>query len=214
MQDISHEIKTPLMQISSTIELIEEDCKPYKPQLEMIKSKVEQISTLVRQILFIEKLNENLKKEKINLADYIKELLRDYENVAKQKWIQINLKINSSPEIIANRYYLDRLFWNLLSNAIKYNKKNWKINILIDKNKIIVEDTWIWINQENLDKIFNRFYKWENSDGTWLGLSIVKKIVELLGWNIKVYSKVWTWTKFEIFFHKIFIKSWFFRLKN
>jgi two-component system phosphate regulon sensor histidine kinase PhoR len=124
MQDISHEIKTPLMQISTTIELIQDNMPEYKSQFQLIQDKIQFISDLVRKILFIEKLDENLKSEKINLNQYLKNLIQEYKNLAKSKNITINLIENAQLTINAPKYYLDRLFGNLLSNAIKYNKQN------------------------------------------------------------------------------------------
>jgi len=168
MQDISHEIKTPLMQISTTIELIQDNMPEYKNQFQLIQDKIQFISDLVRKILFIEKLDENLKSEKINLNQYLKNLIQEYKNLAKSKDITINLIENAQLTINAPKYYLDRLFGNLLSNAIKYNKQNWKITLTINKDNIQIQDTWIWIDPQHMKNLFKRFYKGQNS--TWTGL--------------------------------------------
>ena len=199
IQDISHEIKTPLMQITSSIELIEDKISDIKvkEKLELVKEKTNQISKLVSNLLFIEKLDENLQKEKINLNNFIEKLVKDYKILAEEKDIKIKINNFSKIEIDTNRFYLERLFGNLLSNAIKYNKQDGQIIINIYKDKLEIIDTGIWIKEKDLDKIFDRFYKWENSNGTGLGMAIVKKIIDILWWKINIGSK--DWVKIEIF---------------
>jgi signal transduction histidine kinase len=95
------------------------------------------------------------------------------------------------------------LFWNLLENAINYNKWNNIININLEKNYIEIQDQWIWIEKEEITKIFNRFYRNKNSwiyypNWNWLGLSIVKKVVDLFWWKIDIKSEKWLWTEIII----------------
>jgi signal transduction histidine kinase len=99
---------------------------------------------------------------------------------------------------------LDRLFWNIISNSIFYNEWNNEIKIIIDKNNIIIEDKWIWINKEEIGKIFTRFYRNKNSwlyykNWNWLWLVIVKKICDMFWWKIDIDSELKKWTKISIF---------------
>ena len=112
----------------------------------------------------------------------------------------------------SRRNLIEHLLSNLISNGIKYNKENGYVLIsLIDhKNSvdIIVEDSGIGISKENTDKVFERFYRVDESHnrktgGTGLGLAIVKKIVEVMNGKIKVESKLNVGTKFTITMKKI-----------
>jgi signal transduction histidine kinase len=93
------------------------------------------------------------------------------------------------------------LLWNILNNAMRYNKDWWNINIFLDSKSIIIEDSWIWMDQNELNKIFDRFYQVGGKlNQEWFGiwLSIVKKILDLYWFKFKLESEVWKGTKFII----------------
>jgi signal transduction histidine kinase len=206
IQDVSHELKTPLMQIESNIELIE-----WKIQEEKIKNKIEQIKNstkdinqIISNLGFILRWEEILKnKEKINIYKYFKKFVKNYEVLANKKNIKIGIVKKFDLVLENNSYYLDRLFWNLISNAIHYNDWNNTIKIIINKNEIIIKDEWIWIEKEELNKIFSRFYRNKNStlyynSGNWLWLVIVKKIINMFGWKIEIKSEKWAGSEIKI----------------
>jgi len=206
IQDTSHELKTPLMQIETSIDLLENNKLEKKDRLRInqIRTSINNINEIISNISFILRWDEKiLKNENINLESYFKEVINKYEILAKTKNIKIILKCKNNFDISSNNYYLDRLFGNLLSNSINYNKWNNSINILIDNNKVTIVDNWIWINKEELNKVFNRFYRSKNSklysrDWSWLWLSIVKKICDIFNWEIYIKSEEWKWTKVEL----------------
>jgi len=215
IQDVSHELKTPLMQIESNIEMIEEKSPPSPPleggrnsfykRLEQIKTSSKDINEIISNLWFILRWEEIVKnKQNINIYNYFEKFIKNYEVLAQQKKIEIKIIKNYDLVLENNTYYLDRLFWNLLSNAIHYNKWEWEINIIIDKNKITISDNWIWIEKSEIEKIFSRFYRNKNStlyynSWNWLGLVIVKKIIDMFGWKIEVESEVGKGSRFEIF---------------
>lgn len=206
IQDVSHELKTPLMQIESNIELIEDKItqEKIKIKLKQIKSSTEDISNIVSNLWFILRWEEIIKvKQEINLYKYFQELIKKYIELAKNKNIEIKLIKNSELIVKNNSYYLDRLFWNIISNSIFYNDWNNEIKIIIWEKSIEIIDEWIWIEPEEINKIFDRFYRNKNSNlyynsWNWLGLVIVKKISNLFWWELKIESKKWKWTKILI----------------
>ncbi len=207
IQDVSHELKTPLMQIESNIELIEDkisDAK-IKNKINQIKQSSKDINEIISNLGFILRWEEILKnKEKININNYFKALIKNYKTLADKKNIKIKIIKNYDLILENNTYYLDRLFWNLLSNSIHYNNWNNEIKIIIDKNKITISDQWIWIETSEIKNIFSRFYRNKNStiyynSWNWLWLVIVKKIIDMFGWKIQVESKIGKWSNFEIF---------------
>jgi len=207
IQDVSHELKTPLMQIESNVELIEDkitDSK-IKNKIEQIKTSSKDINEIISNLWFILRWEEIVKnKQNINIYNYFEKFIKNYKTLADKKNIKIKIIRNYDLVLENNTYYLDRLFWNLLSNAIHYNKWEWEINIIIDKNKITIWDNWIWIEKSEIEKIFSRFYRNKNStlyynSWNWLWLVIVKKIIDMFGWKIKVESEVWKGSRFEIF---------------
>jgi signal transduction histidine kinase len=89
---------------------------------------------------------------------------------------------------------------NILKNAIKHSKNKWEINIKFENNTIEIKDNWIWIKEENLNKIFERNYSEQKWTWTWLWLSIIQKIINKNWRKIKVESIKWKETLFKIYF--------------
>lgn len=198
IQDSSHELKTPLMQIQSNIELMEDKIKDEetKERLESIKISIENINDIVSNLSFLTNQDKkSIKKEQIDILKYLKEFIKNFKYTIKEKNIKIEVKEVEKLIIENNTYYLDRLFWNLISNSIFYNNWNNTIKITIFSDKVTIEDKWIWIEEDNLKRIFNRFYRNNNSnlyntEWSGLGLTIVKKITDSFGWNIEIESEV------------------------
>jgi signal transduction histidine kinase len=114
----------------------------------------------------------------------------------KEKNIKIEVKEVETLIIENNIYYLDRLFWNLISNSIFYNNWNNTIEIAIFKDKVTIKDKWIWIGEEDLKRVFDRFHRNNdsslyNNEWSGLGLTIVKKIFDSFGltWQVTESKK-------------------------
>ncbi|RKW25189.1 sensor histidine kinase [Candidatus Gracilibacteria bacterium] len=208
IQDSSHELKTPLMQIDSNIELLEEKIEDEKilKKLENIKKSSENINKIVSNLGFILRGEENFQNtEKIDIYKYLNNLVKGFYSIANEKNIQINIEKIEDLEIENNTYFLDRLFGNLIQNAIFYNNGNSEIKIEIFKNKVILKDNGVGIKKDELEKIFDRFYRNSdsniyNKNGSGLGLTIVKKICDDFGWEINISSEIGVGSTFEIIF--------------
>ncbi len=210
IQNITHEIKTPITAINSAIELIEEQNtvdKINKECFDIIKFQTNAINKLTGDILSLSEID--LKKtgeinnfQDIDLASAIKEAVEN-QGITDCK---INIIKNDDYIIKADRELLITAISNLLSNAIRYSKSD-TIDIILSKKEdnttIEIKDYGIGIEEEHLNRIFERFYRVDKSrsrkkGGTGLGLSIVKNIVELHKWNIEVKSAAGKGTSFII----------------
>ena len=143
--------------------------------------------------------------EKVDLNDIVEEILKSFSEKIQEKNIKINKNIKKNIFIMANRDYLYIFLSNIIWNAIKYNKQNWEINISFENSWLTINDNWIWISDDDLPKIFDRFFKSDKSRNTsWFGiwLSLVQKIAEVYNWKVKVWSELWKGTKFLIKFWK------------
>ncbi len=207
IQDASHELKTPLMQIQSSLELLEDKIKDEKMQnkIQNIKWATDNINNIISKLSFLLRDNESIKREKISMWDYFQNKTSEIQELANSKNIKININLQKDFTIESNIYYIDRLFDNILSNAIFYN--NWNNNIFINIYEFYIEviDEWIWIEKDKLSKIFNRFYRDDISkmyyeNGSGLGLSIVDKICKMFWWKLNFESKLWVGTKVKIEF--------------
>lgn len=186
-----HELKTPIAVIKSSLELM----KIKENYTEGIKESIYELNRMNQLIdTLLELSTPNLSKstEVINIVELVEEIVKNNEENIHKKQIQMNILNNSKEPLIANREYLGICLNNIISNSIKYNKQGGSIDITIYLKSIEIKDTGIGIEKENIEKVFDRFYKEgevrdEYSFG--IGLSLVQKITETYGWKIAIQSE-------------------------
>ncbi len=201
--NVSHELKTPLHVISGYAELIKEgivkdsDVKEFG---EKIYSEASRMSKLVEDIMKISKLesDKDFEKTQLKLKNIVVAIVDSLMIEADKKNVKFKLSLNDC-SISGNYDSIYSLIFNLVDNAIKYNKTNGKITIKLQEvsNNVIlsVKDTGIGIPKEDLDRIFERFYRVDksrskDSGGTGLGLAIVKHSLIVNNATIKVESEL------------------------
>ena len=211
--NVSHELKTPLHVISGYAELIKEgivkdsDVKEFG---EKIYSEASRMSKLVEDIMKISKLESDKAVEKtpLNLKNIVVAIVDSLMIEADKKNVKFKLSLNDC-SISGNYDSIYSLIFNLVDNAIKYNKTNGKITIKLQEvsNNVIlsVKDTGIGIPKEDLDRIFERFYRVDksrskDSGGTGLGLAIVKHSLIVNNATIKVESELKKGSTFTVTF--------------
>ncbi|WHY86843.1 HAMP domain-containing sensor histidine kinase [Neobacillus novalis] len=202
ISNISHDIQSPLSNIKGYSSLLETDSisKEERSQyVSIINSEIKRLSTLTKQLLLLASLDRNediMKKKTFNLGLQLKKLVQNYQWAVSDKEIMLSYSLPDI-EIIGDPSLLNTVWDNLLSNAIKYNKQNGSIEISIDKKEetviVTFEDTGIGMNDPELERIFERFYRADKArtrtiEGTGLGLSIVKTIIDLHSGRINVRS--------------------------
>lgn len=210
LQNITHEIKTPITAINSAIQLIEarkaitagdQEC------FEIIQFQTKAIDKLVSDILCLSetevaKTNENNNFEILNLNSVIEKVIDEFNYTD----VKINFIQNKSITLNGEKNLLSTAISNLISNAVKYAKTD-KIDIILNKQdseiELIIKDYGTGIEKECLNHIFERFYRIDKTrsrklGGTGLGLAIVKNIVELHNGTITVESSVGKGTSFTI----------------
>lgn len=200
--DAAHELRTPLSVMKAGFEVILRSDRKGSEYIKFIKEsleEVERLTTLSNDLLFLAH-NDNKKNHllsPISLGELYKRQVSIMQAYANTKNVSIEDKIEDDSTILGNQDDLTRLFINLLKNAIDYNKEGGKVTISLkkkDDNIILsIEDNGIGIEKKDLDQIFERFYKadnsrTQNSSSTGLGLSIVKEIVDEHEGTIEVDS--------------------------
>lgn len=213
---VIHEINTPIASILGYLSLVLDEKmvkidKKAEEYLQKVYASSKRLANVVADFLDIIKIEGGkLKMEftKINLESFLKEIVLEYKQKAREKNNEIiiqNLNLENI-EINIDSDKLKEAIINLVDNAIKFTK-NGKIEIVMDKYEsrtvIIVKDNGEGIAEEKIGKVFDKFYQTDPSDasryGTGLGLYITKSIVEMHGGKIMVESLVSKGTKFTIF---------------
>lgn len=202
--DVSHELRTPLTVIRGNIDVAlkkDRDIEYYKNSLKLIQSESSNIQQIVEGLLQLSRYTkENIKKSFVHcdLNAILLETIEKYLPLAKAKNITLEIVKFEKATREANPLLIGAVFSNLIDNAIKYTPEGKKIYIsLYTKNKIyfIVQDEGIGISPEVLPHITDSFYRVDEArnkkiKGFGLGLSIVKKSVDLHGGRLHVSSSV------------------------
>jgi signal transduction histidine kinase len=161
---LSHELKTPLMNISSTIDILK--IKEDNPNYDKIKQNIQQIKNIIdslNKLILIENKKFNLEKTDFDICEEIKKF-------------DINLNLECKTTTIkTNKDLFKIVLNNLLNNAKKYSK--WEIKLIVDKDFLEISN--LSENIKNIDKLTEKFYK-ESNKWMWIGLYLVKKIVDIL----------------------------------
>ncbi len=178
IKDIIHDINTPVMSIILNIKLLKMKYKDDE-DINRLGLAVKQLSDIYKNLRSALKETEKT-IEDIDLKKIIEEELETLKLIYPD--IKVNTDLNPV-KIKANKNAVERIIFNILSNAFKHNVNNGWINIKLNENQLIVENSSNGIKNE--DKLFDRFYK-ESQRGIGLGLSIVKKLSDELGWKVKI----------------------------
>ena len=211
ISNVSHDLRTPVASIqgyAETLLLKKDSISPedQKKYLETIFKSCGRLQKLVNDLFELSKLQAQQvkpQKEPFSIAELVYDIANKYRIISQKRGISINTVITKEvPLVEADLSMIDRVLQNLMDNAVKFCDEGDSINIEIDakipdKVEVSVADSGRGIVQEDLDNIFQRYYKARgDQQGTGLGLAIVKKIIELHNSTINVYSLIGKGTTF------------------
>ncbi|GAX61148.1 PAS/PAC sensor hybrid histidine kinase [Candidatus Scalindua japonica] len=216
LSSMSHEIRTPMNSILGFAQLLISN--PQEPLAESQKEKVNHILDsghlllkLINEILDLSSIESGklqISMESVDAASVIDEVIASVDPMGQNHKIHIINSVEHSGQFVMADYTrLKQVLINLLSNAIKYNRVNGTITVwneLTEANKIriAVEDTGLGIAKERLESLFEPFNRLGaetlNKEGTGIGLTITKRLVELMGGSIHVDSVIGKGTKFYV----------------
>lgn len=204
--NVSHELRTPLASIRGFAETLRDgavDDKEHRGEfLEEIEKGAEQLSALVDDLLDLSAIESGHRQpilEPVALLALAQETAATLRPLAERKKIHIEVVRSDIPHVRADRTQIRRVFLNLIENAVKYNKETGEVAIsarVAGKYvEVSVSDTGSGIPEEDLPRVFERFYRVEKArsrelGGTGLGLAIVKHIVEVHSGKVTVESRL------------------------
>lgn len=211
--NVSHEIHSSLFGIQSFANGLKQQDLTAEQRLhyaQMISEEVVQLSALSKQLLLLSRMeNENqvIVKQQYLIKAQLRQALQLFEYQLTEKDIMSTLKANELSVISGDRVLMLQVWTNLLSNAIKYTPEGGSIIIEVSSNEqycnVTVSDTGEGISEESIDYVFDRNY-WKNRkadnaiSSNGLGLSIVKRIVQLHGGMIQLISQAGEGTKVTV----------------
>ncbi len=210
ISNFTHEFKTPVASIKGFAELLDVSDNLTKEQKEYVKIIIEEsnsLSMLAENTMKLAGLDSQTivtDKQEFSLDGQLQECVLLLDNQLKEKGVEVELI--TCPARIKNDPYLIKEIWiNLISNAVKFSEKGGKIYVSLVKVKdgyqVTVKDEGVGISEENLKKIFDKFYQVEcptSRKGLGLGLSIVKRACELVGAEISVKSELGKGSEFIV----------------
>jgi two-component system, OmpR family, sensor histidine kinase ArlS len=208
----SHEIKTPLTAIQTQLEVLERNMNGIedKKTIEDSISEIEKLTKLTNSLLILEKLDSSmyiLNLEEVRIDELLTECVQMINKLALTHCLKIKLSLFDAVEMTADKEKLRSVFANLLDNAVKYSFSNTEIHLELHEptdNKVTVtlKNYGPGISEEEIGHVFNRFYRSNNVraevDGSGLGLSIAKEIIELHKGQISTKSEPGKATTFTI----------------
>ena len=204
--DVSHELKTPLTSIKGFSEtLLEGDCdkETEKHFLTIINDNADRMEKLVQDLLTLSRYDSKKNKNSIvefDLGELAKKCTEKFEIEVRKRNQSLECFVTADvPPVQADKDGIERVIINIISNSVKYTSNGGKINVYVgyvhNDAYVKIKDTGIGIPKDDLDKVFERFYRVDKArsrklGGTGLGLSIAKEIIEQNNGNISVSSKV------------------------
>jgi len=202
--DASHELRTPLAVIKGTLEVLirkPREKQEYEEKINYCISEVDRLNSLVDELLLLARFENQIRSnkiEKVYLNELILESLSRYSEKIQSNSLKIATNFKNDFYIQSDYYLVSIIISNLISNAVKYCRINGKISIELNQinnlTQVQISDDGIGIPKENLKKVFNSFYRSDNSKkteikGTGLGLSIVKRLCDLLKIEVQILSQ-------------------------
>jgi signal transduction histidine kinase len=194
---VSHELRTPLAKIRLGLELLLKEDKGNQKYINRSIEETENLDLLINNLLDASELELNTEKftlEKLDFKELVKENLEKNKLLFDQKGLKINADFPEKPvQVKVERFLIERVFNNIFSNILKYAPDNSQMDLSMkeEDSKVLltVRDYGPGVKEEHLAKIFEPFYRTDDSrsretGGTGLGLAIVRKILELHGGKI------------------------------
>lgn len=204
MANVSHDLKTPLTMIKAYAEMIRDisykDHDKMNEHLGIIVDETDRLTVLVNDILDLSRMQSNadtLSIETFDLADNIRTIVNRYQIIKETEKYIINVEMPESIKIKADKKKINQVIYNLINNAINYTGEDKTVTVRVTKHKkyylVEIIDTGKGIKESEIPYIWNKYYKNDknhqrNVVSTGLGLSIVKEILELHGYEYGVKS--------------------------
>jgi signal transduction histidine kinase len=198
--DASHELRTPLAVILSAMPLLEEEhalSAPGRERLERIARAARQMHAMIEALLFLAREDGGWRAEPCALEDVVEDLARTWHRAAEDKGLTLICEVDEPQVIAAPPGIAACVIGNLLANAVQHTQDG-QVRIALRGKEILIEDSGPGIPLSDRQRIFERRYRGTRSAGMGIGLHLVQRICERLGWSIKVDTAAGGGTRFTV----------------
>lgn len=211
--NLSHEFRTPITLLADPVErlLADPDTPAHQVRLlRLMRRNIGVLLRLVNDILDFRKVQDGkmaLHLQRFDMADATRGWAEVFQPLADKKQIRLTLDIPETLEVCSDVHKMERIVYNLLSNAMKYTPSGGSVGVTMreaddDSATIVVADTGVGIAHNEIGHVFERFYQVDNkkqqTNGTGIGLAIVKAFADLLGGSISIDSTEGKGTAFTL----------------
>ncbi len=201
IKDTTHEINTPISIINTNIEMLKStgSCKKEEKKIKRIEIASRTLETIYKDLKLSVLSNESESQDELcNIKAIVQERLEYFRLHIESKRIKLQEQLEDV-ELKVDRILIERLIDNLISNAIKYNRVGGSIIIRLTAEYLLIEDSGIGIEKSNLNKIFERYRRFNESEGGFgIGLSIVDRVAKRYGFVVEVESEKDKGTKVKV----------------
>lgn len=204
-EDASHELRTPLTVISGAAQLLADDgqlSEGAQRRVERILRGANQMQRLIEALLQLAREDSGAAGEHCDVVEIVREACHSQQEQLGYKPLALNLHIESPQRVRGSPGMVASLVSNLIANAVHYTEQG-RIDVSLTPGCLIVEDSGAGIAPADLTRIFEHRYRGTNSRGLGLGLYLVKRIADRLGWQVQVSSVPGTGTRFNVIFEPL-----------
>lgn len=190
--DVSHELRTPVAIIQGAVEIIREDptlTDAQRKRFERIDRAAGEMAQLIRALLLLarEQSQESPSDTACDVAEIVRDSVEKHRYLLRDKGTDVEVVVTAEPRITAEPLLLAVLIGNLIRNAFSFTEGG-RVAVVLERDRLAVTDSGRGIRHDELRHVFRRYYRGGTSQGTGIGLSLVKRICDLYGWSITIES--------------------------
>lgn len=191
--DVSHELRTPVAVIQGAVEVLREDINltpAQRDRLARIERATQDMAQLIRALLLLAR-ERNVSPRPdppCEVAAVVRDSVDKHRYLLRNKGTEVDIAIAAEPIIKAEGVLLSVVVGNLVRNAFSFTEAG-RVRVVLDNDRLTVADTGQGIRDEELRHVFHRYYRGAASQGSGIGLSLVKRICDRYGWDILIESR-------------------------
>ena len=197
----SHELRTPLTTIRTSCELLATDAQlseKGRQRVGMMAAAAEQMTERIEALLYLARRHTSAALEAVALRECVTEAAASCREEIARKGLEFDVPIREDAVVTLDRKALQLVLGNLIRNAVRYTERGF-VRVSYDRSRLTVADSGSGIAPQHLPQVFDRFYRASaDLEGMGLGLAIVRRICDDLGWKIEVESRPGAGSEFSI----------------